>query len=412
MGGLEYLGATDSIREMKLCSSLLLSVGTAQFASYAGDTATDRWGSYDYAGGFTYPTEGKTDGGQSAPDSYNQDHHVNGLWCWTCDERLDLGKETETTEVHAYTRCLRNGSIKQCKGEQRTCMFEERRRNGVIYSVCTGCKQTDACLALWRRNQRFTLPFMNFGDKSLEEHNDGHPIYVDDECTAYSNTLDDDTSVDSAGRAALSYAKFSYDTDTNTQANGQMSQWESACRWCCAAKSDRACNVWADGTDINANPFAMQCGDEQSGGYGIDVSVPAGMNSPTGHPATYGLDKSLFSQVDCHLSNSALTLGRYAKERRFFRPFLLADHKGFDDASIYFIDTFVKTAMLDLGGANSGNPVTGEGRNSVGMDKYRLRGNSYTNSGSNFPEHVFEHQSDMPSQENRDFFDARIDNSA
>jgi len=401
---------TDSIREMKLCSSLLLSVGTAQFASYAGDAATDRWGSYDYTGGFTYPTDGKTDGGQSAIDDFNQIKHDNGLWCWMCDERLDLGKEEETTTVHAYVRCLERGMIQKCKGEQRTCMFEERRRNGVIYSVCTGCKQTDACLALWRRNQRFTLPFMNFGDMSLTEHNDGHPIYVDDECTAYSNTLDDDQAVDSAGRAALSYAKFSYDTTTNAQANGQMSQWESACRWCCAAKTDRACNVWADGTDINANPFAMQCGTE---GSGLGVTVHGGMNQNTANgDATTGLTNADFSGVTCKLSNDALTSGTYNGERRFFRPFHLADYKGTSDATKYFIDTFIQTAMIDLGGGSSGNPVTGEGRNSVGMDKYRLRGNSYTVSGSNFPEHVFEHQSDMPSQENRDFFDARIDNSA
>jgi len=401
---------TDSIREMKLCSSLLLSVGTAQFASYAGDAATDRWGSYDYTGGFTYPTDSKTDGGQSTTDDFNQIKHDNGLWCWMCDERLDLGKEEETSTVHAYVRCLERGMIQKCKGEQRTCMFEERRRNGVIYSVCTGCKQTDACLALWRRNQRFTLPFMNFGDMSLTEHNDGHPIYVDDECTAYSNTLDDDQAVDGAGRAALSYAKFSYDTATNAQANGQMSQWESACRWCCAAKTDRACNVYSDGSDINANPFAMQCGTE---GSGLGVTVHGGMSQNTANgDATTGLTNADFSGVTCNLSNSDLTSGTYSGERRFFRPFHLADYKGTSDATKYFIDTFIQTAMIDLGGSSSGNPVTGEGRNSVGMDKYRLRGNSYTVSGSNFPEHVFEHQSDMPSQENRDFFDARIDNSA
>merc|ERR1712003_482402 len=106
------------------------------------DEATDRWGSYDYTGGFTYPTDGKTDGGVAgaSQDNYGVgENHFNGLYC---------------------------------------CMCEERRRNGVIYSVCTGCKQTDACLALWRRNQRFTLPFMNFGDMSIE-HSDGKPIYVD-----------------------------------------------------------------------------------------------------------------------------------------------------------------------------------------------------------------------------------------
>ena len=66
--------------------------------------------------------------------------------------------------------------------------------------------------------------------------------------------------------------------------------------------------------------------------------------------------------------------------------------------------------MTDLAGFQSRNPVTGEGRNSLGMDKYKFRGNSYTSSFGGFPQHVFEHQSDMPSQENRDFFDQRIVN--
>jgi len=390
---------------MKLCSSLLFSVGvvTAQYA----DDAADRWGSYDYTGGFTYPTDGKTDGGvQSAagPNYGVGEHHFNGLYCWMCDERLDLGKEAETGTDHAYTRCLQRGMMMACKGEQRTCMFEERRRNGVIYSVCTGCKQTDACLALWRRNQRFTLPFMNFGDRSLAEHVDGKPIYVDDECTAYANLKDSSQTVD--GRAGLSYAKFSYDTNNSDQANGQMSQWESSCRWCCAARSDAACNVYAPNASLNDNPFATQCGTSSGSGAGATL---AGVFTAGG----VGLTNASFSGVTCQLSNTSFSGGAYDGDARFFRPFMLADPKGtagnFASASM-FIDDFVKTAMLDLGGASSGNPVTGEGRNSVGMDKYRYRGNSYTAQAGNFPDHVFEHQSDMPSQENRDFFDARIAN--
>merc|ERR1712176_412578 len=404
MGGLEYLGATDSIREMKLCSSLLLSVATAQFASYAGDTATDRWGSYDYAGGFTYPTGSKTDGGASTTDDFNQIKHENGLWCWNCKERLDLGKEEETTKAHAYTRCLLNGSMEKGKGEQRTCMFEERRRKGVVYSVCTGCKQTDACLALWRRNQRFTLPFMNFGDRSLDQHADGKPIYVDDECTAYANLKDSSQAVDA--RAGLSYAKFSYDTNTSDQANGQMSQWESSCRWCCAARSDAACNIYAENSSLNDNPFATQCGTSTGSGAGASLDSVF-TSAPT------SLTGSSFNSVTCQLSNTSFGNGAYNGDARFFLPFMLADPKGaagnFGTASM-FIDDFVKTAMLDLGGASSGNPVTGEGRNSVGMDKYRYRGNSYSAQAGEFPDHVFEHQSDMPSQENRDFFDARIAN--
>merc|ERR1712176_686984 len=407
MGGLEYLGATDSIREMKLCSSLLLSVATAQFDSYAGDTATDRWGSYDYAGGFTYPTGSKTDGGASTTDDFNQIKHENGLYCWMCDERLDLGAEAETGTDHAYTRCLLNGSMEKCKGEQRTCMFEERRRNGVIYSVCTGCKQTDACLALWRRNQRFTLPFMNFGDMSIEHHADGKPIYIDDECTTYENTFDSAgthtnalNSVANGGNGhAFSYAKFSYDTTGETQANGQMSQWESSCRWCCAATTTGACNLAYHATNAYVSPFNSQGCTTLNLINDLDDLGKSGAN-----PVVRG--------AACELSNSVFGDG----SRRFFQPFMLADPRGLDrdhsnDDAVRYIDDFVKTAMADLS-TTLKNPVTSEGRNSLGMDKYKFRGNQFVAANvGGLGDHVFEHQSDMPSQENRDFFDQRADNS-
>ena len=115
---------------------------------------------------------------------------------------------------------------------------------GVVYSVCTGCKQTDACLALWRRNQRFTLPFMNFGDMSLRDMPTGKPIYVDDECTTYDNVKDESGESVSHKQGGLSYAKFSIDTSGTDQENTQMSQWESACRWCCAA-SVRIINIYS-----------------------------------------------------------------------------------------------------------------------------------------------------------------------
>merc|ERR1711988_280390 len=116
MGTSENFKQTGSDREMKLCSSLLFSVGvvTAQYA----DEATDRWESYDYTGGFTYPTDGKTDGGVAgaSQDNYGVgENHFNGLYCWMCDERLDLGNEAETGTVHAYTRCLQRGAMMPCK---------------------------------------------------------------------------------------------------------------------------------------------------------------------------------------------------------------------------------------------------------------------------------------------------------
>merc|ERR1711892_398989 len=286
MGTRGNFEATD--REMKLCSSLLFSAA-AVTAQYADDASAD----------------------------FDGLNHFNGLHCWMCDERLDLGTEAETSTVNAYARCLLNGMAMKCKGEQRTCMFEERRRNGVVYSVCTGCKQTDACLALWRRNQRFTLPFMNFGDMSLE-HTDGKPIYVDDECTAYQEVNDSSKAQLGATTAGLSYAKFSYDTDGANQENGQMSQWESSCRWCCAAKSDSLCNVI--GTDLNSNPFATQCTGAVSTGTTANLlpALTAASITPD------------FTGVTCGLSNAPISGGTYDGRQRFFHPFQLVDAMGTD----------------------------------------------------------------------------------
>ena len=211
---------------MKISQSLLFAYAAAQ-----GD---DRWGSTDYYS-FNYGFGGKQDGGvafgmvdtatvaampavhgiedlygyNSASAHYADNLHYNGLLCWMCDFRLDLATEAESETCtasscqNAYSRCLKHGMLMRCRGEQRTCMFEERRRHGVVYSVCTGCKQTDACVAHWRRNQRFTLPFMNFGDMSLrnlptstdnllqstmDQLPNHRPIYVDDECSTFQET--------------------------------------------------------------------------------------------------------------------------------------------------------------------------------------------------------------------------------
>jgi len=217
---------------MKISQSLLFAYAAAQ--------GEDRWGSTDYYS-FNYgfgDNGGRQDAGlafglsentvQGSPSDatnyggleslymvnnesahYKNQLHFNGLLCWMCDYRLDLATEAETEDCttsscqNAYARCLKHGMLMRCRGEQRTCMFEERRRHGVVYSVCTGCKQTDACVAHWRRNQRFTLPFMNFGDMSLrnlptstdnllqstmDQLPNHRPIYVDDECSTFQET--------------------------------------------------------------------------------------------------------------------------------------------------------------------------------------------------------------------------------
>merc|ERR1712019_144380 len=96
-----------TVREMKLCSSLLLSVGvTAQYA----DDASDRWGgSYDYVDAFNY---GKNDGGLSGSSgSSNDEVHLIGLICWSCEARLDLGNEAETASNN-------EGRVQGCVGEK------------------------------------------------------------------------------------------------------------------------------------------------------------------------------------------------------------------------------------------------------------------------------------------------------
>jgi len=449
---------------MKLCSSLIgLTIVVAQ---------DDRWGgSQDYYSlnyGFGGGSYGKNDGGLAAPVAgIDADLHHNGLYCWMCDERLDLGTETESSSDNAYLRCLQRGGLMKCRGEQRTCMFEERRRHGIIYSVCTGCKQTDACVAGWRRNQRFTLPFMNFGDMSIQNLRSGRPIYVDDECSTFQETRDSEiweragvasTVGDEANQATLnqvvstsrtnmglSYAKFSYDTletgavEDTTQANDQLSQWESTCRWCCAARHDQACNLNMD--QWYSSPFATQCGaadmsNETAGSVNARIAAIADVNQfyncggtdctnadgcdsgsgcidHAGSPqdkidgATGDIRGIAASLDSCATSTGQWSGGAFNGEFRFFKPYSLSDVAGTanNGAGVEWIHSFVKTAMSDLAGSTQ-NPVTGEGRNSMGMDKFKHRGNQYAQGGFGAA-HRFEHQSDLPSQENRDFFDTR-----
>jgi len=341
---------------MKISQSLLFAYASAQ-----GD---DRWGSTDYYS-FNYGFGGKQDGGvafgmtdnttltnlpathgleelyghNTASAHYMDNLHYNGLLCWMCDFRLDLATEAEqttcntTTCQNAYARCLKYGMLMRCRGEQRTCMFEERRRHGVVYSVTTGCKQTDACVAHWRRNQRFTLPFMNFGDMSLrnlptstsnalvdsmDQLPNHRPVYVDDECSTYQETrteaawranhasdtvgtnsevypmgwkatsgkpfTSDGTNLQFTGHRVnlgLSYSKFAYDGANNLQLNAQLSQWESTCRWCCHARPDTVCNIQM--SHINSSPFATKCGN--SVGTRRDQAVTVtGSNSGTYQP--------------------------------------------------------------------------------------------------------------------------------
>jgi hypothetical protein len=553
---------------MKFSQTILLGLVAAQ--------ESDRWGGTDYYS-FNYGFGGKQDAGlafgQDAGSTYNpalqladnylgdtngmttplgsghhDNLHFNGLLCWMCDTRLDLGTQAETTEFNAYYQCLKNGMLMRCRGEQRTCMFEERRRHGVVYSVCTGCKQTDACVAHWRRNQRFTLPFMNFGDMSIrnlpnpitgrsETQLPNHrPMYIDDECSTYQETRDEttwrtavddnDVTADGTGgtqqatadddthggvsvqfpmgydgttgkalfnggtsyttnnkfsltgwrnNIGLSYSKFAYDTGTG-QANAQLSQWESTCRWCCAAKPDTVCNI--EMKDINSSPFSTKCGDSTGAtrheahasgaihsSQSIDIHpVQVALNTLNSATTTGSLSGSASdsdatnnywyaaSQITgtingiaaadalCSLSNDVWATASgtdtnaspaqfIAGTFRFFQPFHIAMPNaliitgGTEYASQgprYFMQEFQREPMYDLSkfATNAADgwfvakfPAVGEGRNSAGMDKYAGRGNQNaiadTHTGTKIHRHYFEHQTDMVSQENRDFFDAR-----
>lgn len=299
---------------MKISQSLLFAYAAAQ-----GD---DRWGSTDYYS-FNYGFGGKQDSGvafgmvdtavvtnlaadhglegtygyNSASAHYADNLHFNGLLCWMCDFRLDLATEAESTTCtgtscqNAYARCLKHGMLMRCRGEQRTCMFEERRRHGVVYSVCTGCKQTDACVAHWRRNQRFTLPFMNFGDMSLRNlpkttdnllHSDvdqlpnHRPIYVDDECSTYQETR-----TEQAWRLTQFDAGNSIPAD-NVGRNGEVYPMG----WIPTGQARESTPNSADSTESHGYPFS-------SGTFTTDDSQQ--ILQFTGHRVNLGLSYSKFA---------------------------------------------------------------------------------------------------------------------
>ena len=312
---------------MKISQSLLFAYAAAQ--------GEDRWGSTDYYS-FNYGFGGKQDSGiafgmiedpepndmvtgsnpfplgggygyGSASAHYSDNLHFNGLLCWMCDFRLDLATEAEGVTCtasecqNAYARCLKNGMLMRCRGEQRTCMFEERRRHGVVYSVCTGCKQTDACVAHWRRNQRFTLPFMNFGDMSLRNlpNNDAsytsgnlldattvggqdidqlphhRPIYVDDECSTYQET-----------RTEEAWRKTAYDgtggDETNSAGNIGTNNEVYPMGWIPTLLSDGS----AGARTTNGMPFSI-----------YDTNAPTLTTDLvfTGHRVNLGLSYSKFA---------------------------------------------------------------------------------------------------------------------
>jgi len=170
----------------------------------------------------------------------------NGLYCWTCHGRLKINEAEDTTN-NAWYDCATNGSSKECQGEQRVCLTEERRRNEVTTEVITMCKAPEACAYLWRRNEKFMPYFHHYGDQS-----DGDPAYFDDEC------------------------RFARGDKANHKFLNHRSQWESVCRHCCKADASNSvsnCNGAGPGA---VGPLRTACGSATNAATGAcDDNVPS-----------------------------------------------------------------------------------------------------------------------------------------
>jgi len=247
-------------RRMKLLRSVLLGTVFGQYEDY-GAYGYSQYSAYEYD---QYGNK-KNKKNQYVAPSYNEGYNsygkqygedeinlgrFNGLHCWSCDARVsadvDVGADAAT---NAFKACIANGANQACRGEQRVCMTETRARYDRVYAIHASCKSPDACVALWRRNARFTLPFMLFG-----KHTDTAttPQYMDDECRIYTTAEDQQ--------------KF----------ESHRSQWESVCRHCCVAdkgESASSCNR------LLATPLAIGCTGASAAGTGAACTTPSAANS-------------------------------------------------------------------------------------------------------------------------------------
>jgi hypothetical protein len=208
---------------MKLLSLFLAS-------SWAQDAASDKWVGYDYG---SYGSYGSLDAKFVYEDQENvpQGRLGNSLFCFTCHGRLRAGVQESVTD-NAWMDCVMTGGTNngpgadvECKGDERSCITEERRRYDITVEVKAGCKNPEACMYQWRRNERYMPGFHFFADQTES----ATPVFFDDECQSTPNT------------------KFP---------NGQRSQWESTCRHCCAALAGTGCN----GPTVTTSPIGNQCG--------------------------------------------------------------------------------------------------------------------------------------------------------
>lgn len=248
---------------MKLLSLVLAS------SSFAQDEGSDKWVGYDYGSSSygNFGSYGSYDTGLGAKFIHETiDNGVNGrlgngLHCFTCHGRLRMGS-METTTHNAWVDCLGGMTELQmtveCVGDQRSCLTEERRRNGIVVEVMAGCKNPEACMYQWRRNERYMPPFHLFADQSEA----ATPAYFDDEC---------------ALNAPLGQKHLT-----------QRSQWESTCRHCCSAVASTGCNAPTVGGPIgfhcsdNDNCASASLSSNMFGGYSI-IHIPVFMNLAMAH---------------------------------------------------------------------------------------------------------------------------------
>merc|ERR1711953_226721 len=199
-------------RRMKLLCSVVLGTAFGQYQDY-GAYGYAQYNAYEYdqygnkknkKNNYVEPSyEGKQYASIDADEGM-----FNGLKCWKCDARVSAGIDVESgAGKNAFFDCLNGGTTESCRGEARVCLTETRARYDRVYAIHASCKSPDACVATWRRNARFTLPFMLYGKHTATTTT---PQYMDDGCRIYAST---------------DVQKF----------EDHRSQWESVCRSCCVA---------------------------------------------------------------------------------------------------------------------------------------------------------------------------------
>jgi len=253
---------------MKLLSLFLAS-------SYAQDYASDKWVGYDYGSYGSYDHYGGSSMAKFTHETVDNGvmgRMGNGLTCWTCHGRLRMGSAEGVTN-NAWLDCANTVGTghgeKECLGDQRSCMTEERRRYDIVVEVKAGCKNPEACIYQWRRNERYMPMFHLFGDMTAS----GTPGFFDDECATFSTN------------------------SKHGSAGAQRSQWESTCRHCCSAVAGTGCN----GPTEAADPVGHFC----QGSAGC----AAALDSTSGNKyASYSID-GIPTFLGTNLANNRATPG-------------------------------------------------------------------------------------------------------